>query len=164
MRVKMLDEIYGINVSAEYPEMDRQALNLDELMAMNPVVNYGSHTMYHPVLTTCDEEECVKEIELSKNDLEGLLGVKCKHFSYPNGDYTEEVIAMVEKAGYSSGRTTDIGRNDVNTNPFRLKITGITDDASVNIVIAQLTGIATFVRYALRGSFNGKKPIVGDAK
>jgi len=64
-------------------------------------------------------------------------------------------LNLVKAAGYRSARTTDVGWTDRNSDPFRLKITGVSDDASIHMVVAQLSGIATWLHFAAQGSWNG---------
>jgi peptidoglycan/xylan/chitin deacetylase (PgdA/CDA1 family) len=155
-RLEMLANHFDFSPTKEFPSEERQSLNLCEINLLKEFVDFQSHTLYHPVLPSCSESECWSELCNSKEDIQRFLGRSCGHFSYPNGDYTEREIELVRKAGYLSARTTDVGWNDINTNPYRLKITGVTDDASVNMMAAQLSGLTMFIRYALRGSFKGK--------
>ena len=122
-----------------YP--DRQALNIAEMKEMTQYVDFQPHTQFHPILPHCTETECRQEILGSKTDLETLLGIKCSHFSYPNGDYTEREIEIVQAAGFRSARTTDIGWNTLETAPYRLKTVPIADDAGLTLFRAQLTTI-----------------------
>jgi hypothetical protein len=62
------------------------------------------------------------------------------------------------EAGYVSARTVDIGWNGPDSDPYRLKVVGITDDASINYLVCQLSGIPAYVQYLLRGSLSGKSP------
>ncbi|MGQ9570400.1 MAG: polysaccharide deacetylase family protein [Thermodesulfovibrionales bacterium] len=155
-RIIFLREKFGFTPTKEYPEEQRQALNKKEIMLMNGFVDFQSHSRFHPILTVCTYDECKKEIVQSKNEIEELLGEKCKHFAYPNGDYTEREIELVKKAGYLSARTIDVGWNDIKTNPYKLKAKMVTDNASINLLAAQLSGITQFFRYFLKGGFTGK--------
>lgn len=159
-RIIFLREKFGFTPTKEYPEEQRQALNKKEIMLMNGFVDFQSHSRFHPILTVCTYDECEKEIVRSKNEIEELLGEECKHFAYPNGDYTEREIELVKKAGYLSARTIDVGWNDIKTNPYKLKAKMVTDNASINLLAAQLSGITQFFRYFLKGSFTGKYPKV----
>lgn len=159
-RLKYLNKNFGFTLYKEYSIEERNTLNSNEIMAMKDFVDFQSHSSFHPVLTTCTDDECKKEIFQSKEDIETSLGIECKHFSYPNGDYTEREAELVKKAGYLSARTIDIGWNDVNTNPYKLKAMMITDDASINLLAAQLSGITQFGRYLIKGSLSGKYPTI----
>jgi hypothetical protein len=134
---------------------ERYALSLKELKEMQAYVDFGSHTRFHPILTTCTEEESRAEITLSKTELEQMLGLECRHFSYPNGDYGEREIEFVREAGYHSARTVDLGWNGPDTDPFRLKMSGVSDDASLNVLACQIVGFPTWFGRVLKGSFRG---------
>lgn len=83
-------------------------------------------------------------MESSRVEIEQLSGRECRHFSYPNGDYGLRELRFVEEAGYASGRSIDLGWNDANTNPRRLKILSWRDDTSVNRLVADLIGSPAF--------------------
>ena len=134
----------------------RQSLSINEIQSLINHVSIGSHTRFHPILTCSNNSECEDEINTSKYHIENISNNTCNHFCYPNGDYNEEIVRIVKKAGYNSARTTDVGWNDINSDPFKLKITGITDDASINQLIAQLTGVTMYMRYLFAGSLRGK--------
>lgn len=134
---------------------DRQSLSHKEINEMKHYVSFQSHTRFHPILTCCSTKELCTEISDSRYEIESITGEKCVHFCYPNGDYNDEVIGSVKAAGYRSARTIDVGWNDLNTDPYKLKITGISDNASIDQVIAQLTGITMYMRYAFKGNFKG---------
>lgn len=159
-RLRFLNERLGFTNTKEYSEEERQSLSKTEIMLMRDFVNFQSHSRFHPILTTCDYDECREEIFQSKKDLENLLGIECNHFAYPNGDYTEREIDLVKKAGYLSARTVDVGWNDLNTDPYKLKVTMVTDNASINLLAAQLSGITQYFRYLVRGSITGKYPVI----
>ena len=125
---------------------------------MSPFVDFQSHSKFHPVLTTCTDDECKEELVESKAYLEKLLNKKIIHFSYPNGDYSEREIEYLKKSGYKSARTLDIGWNDVNSDPYRLKALGIEDCASINILCGQIIGIFRYFKYLRYGSFKGIRP------
>lgn len=135
-----------------------QALNIKELRKMLPYIDFQSHSKFHPILTTCDDKECKKEIEGSKDYLRKLLNKKIEHFCYPNGDYTEREKEYIKSCGYKSARTLDIGWNDVNSDPYRLKAMGVEDDVSINILNAQVNGFFGYLRYLWYGSLKGIHP------
>jgi peptidoglycan/xylan/chitin deacetylase (PgdA/CDA1 family) len=94
----------------------------------------------------------------SREEVEDLVGRQCEHFSYPNGDYLERELDYVRKAGYRSAGSLDLGWNDVNTDPYRLRVQGITDDASVSMLSAQLSGVPTYLWRLTRGRWDGRWP------
>lgn len=144
----------GFSVTREYREA--QALSVDEMERLIEAVDFGAHTRFHPVLTTCIDADCETEIESAKTEVEAVIGGVCVDFSYPNGDYGDRELALVRRAGYRSARTIDIGWNTKWTDPFRLKILGTEDDASINRLAADLTGIIGYLARAKVGSLNGR--------
>jgi len=67
----------------------RQALSKNEIEEMKDIVDFQSHTMFHPLLPKCSAERALKEISQSKKDVEHKYGVRIYALSYPNGDYSE---------------------------------------------------------------------------
>lgn len=155
-RLKKLNDATGYLPTKEYNE--RQSLNLAEMLEMSRCVGLQSHTMFHPILTKCADDECLAEISCSKLNIERMLSKEVNHFAYPNGDYSARELSYVKGCKYKSARTLDIGWNDVNTDPYRLKTMIIDDDASVNKLCAQICGIFAYFRYAKHGSFRGMHP------
>jgi peptidoglycan/xylan/chitin deacetylase (PgdA/CDA1 family) len=138
-------------------ESERQALSHAEMRAMQADVDFESHTCSHPVLPTCSDAECGEEMLQSRLDLESLLGRPCRHFAYPHGDYTERECRIARDSGYLSARSIDLGWNRVDTDPYQLKVFGISDDASIHLLAVQLSGLPTYLRFLLKGSLRGRK-------
>jgi len=66
----------GFAPTKEYPEQDRQALDINEMTSMKDTFEFESHSRFHPILATCEDEECRKEIIDSKKELEKLFLIK----------------------------------------------------------------------------------------
>jgi peptidoglycan/xylan/chitin deacetylase (PgdA/CDA1 family) len=66
------------------------------------LIEFGSHTMSHPKLTTISPEERRRQLIESKNCLEKALGREVLAFAYPYGDGAgvAEIRADVRAAGY----------------------------------------------------------------
>jgi peptidoglycan/xylan/chitin deacetylase (PgdA/CDA1 family) len=147
---------YGYEQAGEY---FATGLTIDQMHAMRPFVDFQAHTRFHPILTRCDESECEQEITDCKTELESMLGYKCEHFAYPNGNYGMREVHIVRASGYKTARTCDLGWNDHRTDPHRLKTIVINDDASLPWFVAQLTGIPVFLRYLRHGgNLKGRVP------
>jgi len=67
----------------------------------------GSHTIWHPKLTKISADERLKELEISKDDLETLLDREIKVIAYPFGLYNEDVKSLAQAVGYEAGLTFD---------------------------------------------------------
>lgn len=126
-----------------------QALTWEEVAALAAVADFGAHSRHHPVLTQCDDARCAEETATCKTELEAVLGRPCRHFAYPNGDYGPREIEALRRAAYATGRTIEVGWNGPNTDPYRLKVLPVFDDASTNWLAAQMTGLPSVLRHAL---------------
>ena len=71
-----------------------------QALASSPLVTLGSHTVSHPLLTRCYDEELAAELAESKRFLEELAGGPVELFAYPSGDYDRRVAEAVRGAGY----------------------------------------------------------------
>jgi peptidoglycan/xylan/chitin deacetylase (PgdA/CDA1 family) len=129
---------------------ERQALLASDLPAMREWADFGSHTLTHPVLPMCTDDDAKREVFASKAEVEQLVSAPCLHFSYPNGDYTQREENYVAEVGYASARTAEIGWNAPTTDRFRLKIISIGDHASVSMLAAHLGGALMLKRLLAR--------------
>lgn len=151
-RLELLRRLVGFTPAREYPEGERQALSLSEMEAMKPHVDFGSHSRTHPSLLACTDEECRDEVFGSKGDVEFLLGEECRHFSYPYGECERRLHRMAREAGYLSARSVHPGWNGIETDLYRLRGMGVADNASINMLVAQLSGVPGLLRHLLGGS------------
>ena len=145
-----------------YPEKEfpgkRQALSGEEIKEMQPWVDFGLHTCFHPVLSQCSTAQKREEIGNGKTTLEKMLEQPIEHFAYPNGDYDRESIEILKACGIKTARTTDAGFNSRHSDPYTLKITGVSDTGSVNKLAAEMTGIPLYLQHLFFSrSLNGRK-------
>lgn len=145
-RLSGLRAATGFEQEREHRDTPPRALTLEQMREMADAVDFGSHTRFHPILPRCEEDEALQEIAGSRADLERLLQRPVRHFAFPNGDYCARDLELVRGAGYASARTTEVGWVRPGEDRFRLPILGISDDASVTMLAAQLTGLANRLR------------------
>jgi peptidoglycan/xylan/chitin deacetylase (PgdA/CDA1 family) len=69
----------------------------------NNNIEIGAHTVTHPNLQTKKPEEVAYEIIKSKEEIEKHLKRTVRFFSYPFGRYTNQVLKIVEEAGFEAG-------------------------------------------------------------
>jgi peptidoglycan/xylan/chitin deacetylase (PgdA/CDA1 family) len=119
----------------------RDALEADDLRALSRVADIGSHTLTHPILPLCSDDEAEREIVVSRTQVSELTGLPCQHFSYPNGDYSTREMGLVHEAGYATARTTEPGWNKPDCDSLRLRIASLADHCSVNELAADLAGL-----------------------
>lgn len=81
----------------------KYVLSWREIKRMNKNgIEFGAHTVTHPILTNVSIDEAKLEILNSKNCIEENLGTEVKSFAYPNGDYNEKILSLVENLGFNS--------------------------------------------------------------
>jgi peptidoglycan/xylan/chitin deacetylase (PgdA/CDA1 family) len=88
----------------------------------------GSHTLWHPILTTMSRNEREGEIEGAKQLLEEWTRREVLGFCYPNGSFDAEVVRQLGEVGHEYACTTLPGRNDQGTDRFELRRIDITAD------------------------------------
>lgn len=147
---------FGFSQESEYG--DRQALNTNEIEEMKSVVDFQSHTCFHPILPQCNETEAQHEIIDSKQQLEERYGLKVNTLSYPNGDYSERDIRLAKEAGYSCGITVDSGYNSLHSDLFRLKRFSVNDARSTTELMVKATGLYALIKHKLHKPSYGFKP------
>jgi peptidoglycan/xylan/chitin deacetylase (PgdA/CDA1 family) len=135
---------FGFEETKEFD--DREALSKNEIEDMKLMVDFQSHTVFHPVLPNCATEEAYKEISQSKKDLEERYGLKIYALSYPNGDYSDREISIAKKEGYTCGITVDVGFNSQDTDIFKLKRFSIRDGADINELLVKASGIWRYLK------------------
>jgi len=145
-RLKILKE-NGFEEETEYP--DRQALSDEELEDMKNLVEYQSHTMFHPILTKCSDKKSFEEIHKSKIDLEIRLNKTIYAIAYPNGNYSEREISYTKKAGYECGLTLDPGFNSQNTDLYKLRRICIYDEGDIHELIVKASGLWDYIKIYL---------------
>lgn len=102
-----------------------RALGSEEIriLAKGGLVEVGSHTVAHPVLSALPSAEQRDEVQRSKTCLEEILSRPVTSFAYPYGtrsDYTAETVAIVRKAGYDHACSNFEGLVRQGTDPWQL--------------------------------------------
>lgn len=89
--------------------MERQALNVQQLKksSSSKYIKISAHTVNHPILVNCEDDESFSEIEKSKMQIEKWLDIKVNSFAYPNGDYSNREIECLKELNFSSAYTTE---------------------------------------------------------
>ena len=122
------------------PEAGLRFMTADAVrgLSRDDLIEIGSHTREHPLLTTATAEEAYREMASSKQDLEELLDLEVSSFAYPHCKYSPACPAAAERAGYTSAvtcgerggwkpfelRREGVGRDD-GPLTFALKVRGL---------------------------------------
>lgn len=79
-------------------------LSWEEVKEMNENgINFGAHTVTHPILTRLSAKQAKHEIVQSKKDIKRRLNKPVTAFSYPNGltdDFNAEIIDLLKESGF----------------------------------------------------------------
>lgn len=140
----------GFYKDKEYENI--QSLNQIQIQEMSKFVNMQSHTMFHPCLPKCTDDEAKMELFNSKTKLEDDYGLDINTISYPNGDYSSRDIKLSKMAGYKCGITVDHGYNSVKSDPFKLKRLSVNDTNDLNELVIKSSGLWSFIT-TLNGHF-----------
>ena len=84
-------------------------------------IEFGAHTINHPHLTQINLEEAKREIEEPKKLISEFTGLPIIAFSYPYGEYNEDIKKLVKEAGFTCAFTVEPGINRQNGDLFELK-------------------------------------------
>ena len=96
-------------------------LSAQAMQSLSERFEIGAHSMTHPHLTKCKDEELRTELEGSKQWVEGLTQKPCTMFCYPFGEVDNRVEKMIDSVGYRGARTTEVMRFATDS-PFRLPV------------------------------------------
>ena len=87
-------------------------------------IEFGGHTVTHPVLSKCSVKQQQEEIHHSKARIEAELGTTITAFSYPIGQtwaMTDDTRRLVREAGYQYGFNFYSGYATCESDPFDLQ-------------------------------------------
>lgn len=100
-------------------------------LAEHPLIEIGSHTVNHSVLTKKSDEEVEKQLCESKRYLEELTGKKIESIAYPTGAYDARIMKATEKH-YKYGISIVAGKeNTKQLNTYELRRLYIVRDFTI---------------------------------
>jgi peptidoglycan/xylan/chitin deacetylase (PgdA/CDA1 family) len=117
---------------------------------LNKGIEFGAHTLSHPLLANINSDEARVEILQSKLLLEAKLGISIDHFAFPAGSMNESLQDYVKEIGF---RTFYIKKNikklsfknTANTSPFELRRIGL-HNAPHYVIISEFAGVYSIFR------------------
>jgi len=93
-----------MRATAAVPSPRQRQLTAAELRELEDGgVVVGNHTMTHPCLDRCDDEQVRAEVLEAHDRLTDLIGRPPTSFAYPNGNVDERADRLLGQAGYRSG-------------------------------------------------------------
>ena len=75
-------------------------MTCDELRSLPELIEFGSHSLSHPLLTKVDAVRLREEVTTSRHKLAELLGSHVSLLALPYGEYDDRVIGTCRQAGY----------------------------------------------------------------
>jgi peptidoglycan/xylan/chitin deacetylase (PgdA/CDA1 family) len=100
-RESRINQLRGTDGALESSAAVDKTMTWQQIMELHAAgVTFGSHTSTHEILTMVPAAQAQQEIACSREAIQQKLGGNCHLFSYPNGDYSEQVRELVAQAGY----------------------------------------------------------------
>ena len=109
--VRALAAHYQVDIAAFCDELCMSWGEL-EMLAADPLVTIGAHTVNHVMLAKVSEEQARIEIDMSRTVIESALGIRPTHLSYPVGDRTSAAareFRIANELGFKTAVTTRPG-------------------------------------------------------
>ncbi len=150
-QVRNRERVIGGLAASLKVELDVAAVGKYRLMSWGQVaemaeagVEFGGHTVDHPILSKISAAEAKVQIDRSREIVAEQLGKSVDVFAYPNGrsaDYNDEVKAMVQQAGYRCAVTTVMGAVGAQSDKYELNRIGFSDRVTPGVFAVTLSGM-----------------------
>lgn len=118
------------------------------------LIEIGSHTVDHPILSSITDEESWEQLANSRAQIEQILGAPAQCFCFPNGmpgDFRNSQLQQVRDAGYACAVRADFGFVRPGQDPFQLKRIGMARKTELPEIAQYLDGPEYF-RQKIRGT------------
>ena len=103
-------------------------------------IEFGSHTVSHPLLTTLPRAQQHQELETSKSKIGQLIGASVDAIAYPGGEFDLVTQECAVDAGYRLGFTTVPGVNRPGMSLTALRRTEVSASDSLLVFDAKMAG------------------------
>lgn len=107
---------FGKNCHQPWSDIDRP-MSVEELKGFSkiPLVSIGNHTHNHSILTNNNSQEIKEELEFCNKKLFEITGTTPDIIAFPNGNFNEKILEIVQSAGFRFAFTIE---NKVNHLPL----------------------------------------------
>ncbi len=128
-RIQAMAQTMGVTIPRTAPAKYKPC-SWSELreMADSGLMEIGSHTVTHPILSSITDAESWEELTTSRAQIEEGIGRTVNCFCYPNGmpgDYRPSQVRQVKEAGYACSVVAEFGMVDETTDRYRLPRIGV---------------------------------------
>jgi CelD/BcsL family acetyltransferase involved in cellulose biosynthesis/peptidoglycan/xylan/chitin deacetylase (PgdA/CDA1 family) len=124
-RLRWTQELFAALRLSAAPLLPNYFLDWNQVREMSRQnIEFGAHTVTHPVLTRVTGERLREELAGSKKAIESRLQREVRHLAYPFGgpqDFSEETKAAARECGFASALTTLWGFNQAGDDPYELR-------------------------------------------
>jgi peptidoglycan/xylan/chitin deacetylase (PgdA/CDA1 family) len=124
--VENLPVLLGVSIPAGF--FQKSMMDWDQVKEMQKGgIEFGAHTMHHPILTRISVEQVREEVMGSKSRIEKELGQRVLGFAYPNGqasDLNTGIEQIVAESGIKAAFTLLSGPSsldEVKRDPFAIR-------------------------------------------
>jgi peptidoglycan/xylan/chitin deacetylase (PgdA/CDA1 family) len=147
-RIEALAKGVGVSIPQAAPEKYAPC-SWGELreMADSGLMEIGSHSATHPILSNLTDEESWEELSRSRAQIEEGMGRPVKCFCFPNGmpgDFRPSQVRQVQDAGYRCSVTAQFGMVKSGSDQYQLPRIGMTRKASAVEIGKFLDGFAYY--------------------
>ncbi len=128
-------------------------LSWDEVKEMsNAGIDFGAHSVNHPILTNIPLAQAKDEIISSKKDIEKRLGKEATAFCYPNGNYNPAIVGLVKSSGFKCAVTCSVSLINSHDSAYELgRVDVIEDFNQMRVALCGLWGdLPAVLRHSLR--------------
>jgi peptidoglycan/xylan/chitin deacetylase (PgdA/CDA1 family) len=118
-------------------------------MADSGLVDIGSHTVTHPILSSITDAESWQELTGSRRQIEEGMGRRAGSFCFPNGmpeDFRPTQVQQIADAGYTCSVVASFGMVDNTADRFRLHRIGMGSKSEPVEFSKFLDGVAYYQR------------------
>ena len=108
------------------------------------LLEFGAHTVTHPILSHLDDAQLEREITGSIDAVEDFTGQPCCSFAYPNGrtiDFDDRALHHLSERGIRIAVTTTSGSNRRGIESLRIMRQGVGPEMSMVRLAAAVYGV-----------------------
>jgi peptidoglycan/xylan/chitin deacetylase (PgdA/CDA1 family) len=147
---------------------NRECLTWNEVRELRAEgIQFGSHTVDHPVLYDSSWEQIKEQLSGSKRRLEQELGETITSFAYPyafpqqDRRFTDSLRKVLSEEGYRHCLTTRVGRVQAGDDLFSLKRLPVNNCDDQPLLLAKVDGAYDWFAYA-QGWFKSARHLLGN--
>jgi len=145
---RSLDQSVGVTIPKSAPAK-YSPCSWSELreMADSGLMEIGSHTVTHPILSSITDEESLDELTRSRAQIEEGIGRKVRSFCFPNGmpgDFRPSQVRRVADAGYDCSVIAQFGMVSNSSDRYQLPRIGMVRKSSAEQIAKYLDGFAYY--------------------